>query len=319
MATTDPAADVGDGLDVYGRIVADEARRRGIAVTVLDPEENLLRLSYEGRSVLTLDALSELTSAVSMTCCQDKLLTRRVLLRAGLRVPQGQAATFDGADAAFLDDVGDVVVKPARGEEGHGVSVGVRTVEQLDRALDEARRFGPQVLLEEHLGGQDLRVIVMEHELVAAAVRRPAQVVGDGRRTVGALIEEQSRRRAEETHGASTIPVDDHTRDSVAAAGHTFDDVLAEGAVLQVRRTANVHTGGTMHDVTDRLHPVVVDACTRASRALDIPLVGLDLAVPEIDGDEHAFIEANERPGLTYHDPQPTVQRFLDLLFPETR
>lgn len=255
-------ADVGDGLDVYGRFVAEEARRRRIAVSVLDPEENLLRLAYERRSVLTLDALSQLISAVSLTCCQDKLLTRRVLLRAGLRTPRGQAATFDVAAAAFLDDVGEVV---------------------------------------------------------AAALRRPAQVVGDGRRTVGALIEEQSRRRAEETQGASTIPLDDHTRDSVAAAGHTFDDVLAEGTVLQVRRTANVHTGGTMHDVTDRFHPVVVDACTRASRALDIPLVGLDLAVPEIDGDEHAFIEANERPGLTYHNPQPTVPRFLDLLFPETR
>jgi hypothetical protein len=28
------------------------------------------------------------------------------------------------------------------------------------------------------------------------------------------------------------------------------------------------------------------------------------------------FIEANERPGLANHEPQPTAERFVDLLFP---
>jgi hypothetical protein len=27
-------------------------------------------------------------------------------------------------------------------------------------------------------------------------------------------------------------------------------------------------------------------------------------------------IEANERPGLANHEPQPTAERFIDLLFP---
>jgi hypothetical protein len=40
--------------------------------------------------------------------------------------------------------------------------------------------------------------------------------------------------------------------------------------------------------------------------------------VPDISGDDYAFIEANERPGLANHEPQPTAQRFIDLLFPET-
>ena len=31
---------------------------------------------------------------------------------------------------------------------------------------------------------------------------------------------------------------------------------------------------------------------------------------------EYAFIEANERPGLANHEPQPTAERFIDLLFP---
>ena len=30
------------------------------------------------------------------------------------------------------------------------------------------------------------------------------------------------------------------------------------------------------------------------------------------------IIEANERPGLANHEPQPTAERFIDLLFPST-
>jgi peptidase M42 family hydrolase len=33
------------------------------------------------------------------------------------------------------------------------------------------------------------------------------------------------------------------------------EDVLPEGEVLQVRKTANLHTGGTIHDVTAEVHP----------------------------------------------------------------
>ena len=31
-----------------------------------------------------------------------------------------------------------------------------------------------------------------------------------------------------------------------------------------------------------------------------------------VDGPDYVIIEANERPGLANHEPQPTVQRFVD-------
>ena len=33
---------------------------------------------------------------------------------------------------------------------------------------------------------------------------------------------------------------------------------------------------------------------------------------------DYVFIEANERPGLANHEPQPTAERFIDLLFPQS-
>ncbi|MFG2053536.1 N-acetylglutaminylglutamine synthetase [Micromonospora sp. NPDC048930] len=308
-----------DELNPYARIVADEAMRRGIRVEVTDPHWGELRLSNGGRTVHTRESLSELTSAVAMGRCDDKRVTRRILTQAGLAVPRGRTATGDADDLAFLADVGPVVVKPARGEQGNGITVGVRTPEALIAAVELARRFCPDVLIEELRAGEDLRVVVIDHEVVAAAVRRPAQITGDGVHDVTELIERQSRRRAAATGGESRIPIDDMTREVVAEAGYRMHDVLPEGQVLAVRRTANLHTGGTIHDVTAELHPAIAEACVTASRALDIPVTGLDLLVPAPDRPEHVFIEANERPGLANHEPQPTAERFVDLLFPGTR
>jgi hypothetical protein len=40
--------------------------------------------------------------------------------------------------------------------------------------------------------------------------------------------------------------------------------------------------------------------------------------VPDLRKSSYAIIEANERPGLANHEPQPTAERFIDLLFPQT-
>jgi len=308
-----------DDLNPYARIIADEALRRGIAVEVLDAESGLLQLTHGGRSVQTRESLSELTTAVAMSKCDDKRLTNRLLAEAGLRVPRGAVATGGEEDAQLLAELGELVVKPARGEQGQGITVGVTDDEELRDAVERARFHCPVVLLEECVTGQDLRIVVIGHRVVAAAVRRPATVVGTGEHTVRELIASTSRRRSAATGGESAIPLDDVTEKAVRDHGFGLDDVLAKGEELEVRRTANLHTGGTIHDVTAQLHPALEDAAVQASQKLDIPVVGLDLLVPDVSGDAYVFIEANERPGLANHEPQPTAERFIDLLFPATR
>jgi GNAT-family acetyltransferase (TIGR03103 family) len=307
------------GLNVYARILVDEARRRGIGVEVLDAAHGFFRLSHGGRTITCRESLSELTSAVAMSRCDDKRVTRNLLTGAGLRMPDQIPAGDDDALRAFLARHGRVVVKPARGEQGHGVKVDLRSLDEVKAAIVEARSFCEDVIVEELVPGDDLRIVVIDYQVVAAATRKPAQVVGDGENTVRTLIEKQSRRRQAATAGESAIPLDAETERCVRAAGRTMDAVLAPGETLVVRKTANLHTGGTIHDETARLNPKLAEVAVRAARALEIPVVGFDLMVPDVTGDAYAIIEANERPGLANHEPQPTAERFVDLLFPQTR
>lgn len=306
-------------LNPYARIIVDEAYRRGIEVQVDDAAGGLFTLSLGGRRVRCRESLSDLTSAVSMTLCQDKRLTQQTLHAAGLLVPMQQLAGNADDNLAFLDEHGAVVVKPVDGEQGQGVAVNLTSYDEISQAIDQARRFDSRVLLESFHPGHDLRIVVIGYEVVAAAIRHPAQVVGDGKHSVKALIDAQSRRRQAATGGESRIPLDDETERTLRDAGFDYASVLPAGQRLAVRRTANLHTGGTLEDVTERLHPVLADAAVRAARALEIPVVGLDLMVRDAESPDYVIIEANERAGLANHEPQPTAERFVDLLFPHSR
>lgn len=302
----------------YATIIIKEALRRGIAVDPIDPERGFFRLSLAGRSVICRESLSEMTSAIALQRCDDKELTLSILAKAGLPVPAQTTVHSTDEALPFLRKHRRVVVKPARGEQGRAVFVDISTPQELDTAVSTAGADGSPVLVENFIEGDDLRIIVINGEMVAAAVRKPAEITGTGRHSVRELIEMLSRRRGAATGGESSIPIDSETTRCLRSEGFSPDDILPEGQSLRVRKTANLHTGGTIHDVTDRIHPDLAASAVAAARALAIPVVGLDLLVPSIGKPLHTFIEANERPGLANHEPQPTASKFIDFLFPQT-
>lgn len=306
------------GFNPYATIIINEAVRRGISIEPIAPDRGYFSLTLGGRTVACRESLTDLTSAVTLSICDDKAMTREVLERADVTMPAQQRAGSKADNAAFLKKFGRVVVKPARGEQGHGVAVNLGSVAEMEAAITLARSICDTVLLEEFVTGDDLRVVVINYEVVAAAIRRPPEVTGTGRHTVKQLIESASRRRAAATGGESRIPIDAECERCLKTAGVSLDTVIEADRTLRVRNAANLHTGGTIHDVTARLNPVLASASVRAAEALRIPVTGLDLIVPSVEGEVYWFIEANERPGLANHEPQPTAERFVDLLFPTT-
>ncbi|MCW2685627.1 MAG: acetyltransferase [Mycobacterium sp.] len=64
----------------------------------------------------------------------------------------------------------------------------------LDDALARAREHYPEVLIEQRAPRDDLRLVVIDGKVVAAALRVPAEVIGTGQHSVRDLIEAQSRR-----------------------------------------------------------------------------------------------------------------------------
>lgn len=303
-------------LNPYAQIIVDEALSRGIDATVEDEDHNIFTLSLGGRQIRCFESLSEMTPAVSVILCQNKLLTHRTLFKAKLSVPAFSLYQNIEQASTFLQKHSSLVVKPIDSEQGRGISVDIKDPGTLQLAIKHAQKVSADVLLESYHEGQDLRVLVIGQEVIAAAIRQPASIVGDGINDIKTLIEKQSRRRQIATDGESCIPVDEETERCIYAAGYTWNTILKIHQHLFVRKTANLHTGGILIDVTDELHPELGEAALKAARALNIPVTGIDMIVQSAKRSNYVIIEANERPGLANHEPHPTAQRFIDLLFP---
>lgn len=312
------APETRERLKQDAEVIIREARRRGVTVEIEDAESGLFQLILGGRVLSCNESLCDLTSAVAYERCDDRQLCRRLLLRAGLPVPDQMEAGDPDDEAAFLKRVGKVVVKPASRSAAAPVAVDIVEAQALTDAIADIAAQHPKVILEESIPGDHLRVLVIENRVVAGALRRPAEIVGNGRASVRQLVEIQSRRRAAATGGESRIPWDEETRACILEAGYSLDGVPADGEVIRVRRTPHLLSGGTIHDVTALLHVRLVDAATTAARVLDTPVVGVDIMVDNPTDPDFSVIGADPQPSLAHHQPQPTAQHFLDMLFPQT-
>jgi cyanophycin synthetase len=247
--------------------IVQAAKARGIPFRRLNTG-SLVQLGYGCKQHRILAAETDQTSAIAESIAQDKELTRGLLKSAGIPVPRGRPV--EDADDAWVaaQEIGTpVVVKPQCGNQGRGVTTNLTTRDQVLTAYAAAREEGSSVIVERFAPGADWRLLIIGGKLVAASRREPAHVIGDGVSTVRQLVDKVNldpRRSDGHATSLSIIHLDQIAQAVLTSQGHSPDSVPAEGALVLIRRNANLSTGGTAADVTDRVHP---DVAARAIEA----------------------------------------------------
>ncbi len=124
-----------------------------------------LDLPYVGSDVLA--------SAV----CMDKLTLKRLFAERGLPQVEFVAAGEDGWRERCEAMGTPLWVKPSRLGSSVGISR-VESPEQLDAAVETARRHDPRVIVESHAGGREVECSLLGNERVEASL--PGEVLADG-------------------------------------------------------------------------------------------------------------------------------------------
>jgi cyanophycin synthetase len=312
-----------------GSIVA-EARRRGIPVMRLD-DQSLVQLGWGKRQQRIRASITGRTSFIGVETASDKDLTKTLLSKAGVPVPQG--AVVRSADDAVREAArlrGPVVVKPLDGNHGRGVTTDLTEPDAIRKAFAVAAEHSRRVVVEQHFEGNDHRLLVVGGELVAVAERIPAHVVGDGESTIAELIEAVNRdpRRGEGHEQVLTkIKIDAQVRQLLEKNGMSLDSVPLAGQAVMLRGTANLSTGGTAVDRTDEIHPDNACIAIRAALSLGLDIAGIDFISPDISKSARevggGIVEVNAAPGFRMHlqptvgRPRPVAPAVVRMLFPE--
>jgi cyanophycin synthetase len=312
-----------------GSIIA-EAESRGIPWIRLN-KYSLCQLGYGANQKRIQATVTSETSSIGVEIACDKEDTKHLLEQAEVPVPRGDIITRESSLEEACRYVGyPLVIKPIDGNHGRGITVNINNYEDALVAFHAAKEVSRRVIVEKYVVGRDFRLLVINNVLVAAAVRTPALVVGDGKSTIQELVDEVNkdpRRGYGHENVLTQITINQLTKTILAAKGYDENSVPPEGEVVVLKDTANLSTGGTAEDVTDVVHPSNVSMAERISKIIDLYICGIDIMTTDIskpvEETNGAILEVNAGPGFRMHlEPTKGLPRnvaapVVDKLFPK--
>ena len=309
--------------------IVEEAIKRKIPYIRLN-KHSLVQLGYGVNQCRVQATIASTTSSIAVEIACDKEETKNLLEASEIPVPRGKIVYDEEDLQSAIDKIGyPIVTKPVNGNHGKGATTNIRNWEDAVNGLKAAKQYGRAVICEKFITGRDFRALVINYKFVAAALRTPAAVIGDGMHTIQQLIDivnSDPRRGYGHEKVLTAIKIDDFTMDMLAKKEYTLDTVLKDKEEMWLKPTANLSTGGTATDVTDIVHPSNVFMCERIARIIGLNICGIDIMASDLstplNENGGAVLEVNAAPGFRMHlDPTEGLPRnvaepVIDMLYP---
>ncbi|MCZ8169886.1 MAG: cyanophycin synthetase [Flavobacterium sp.] len=309
--------------------IVDEAVARDIPWIRLGTN-SLVQLGYGVNQMRFQATITCKTSNIAVDIACNKEETKRMLDMASIPVASGGICVDEEDLEMVIKKIGfPIVIKPLDGNHGKGASINVQNLEDAKAGLAHAKNYSRRVIVEKFITGFDFRVLVIDNKLVAAALREPAHVKGDGVNTIQQLIDETNkdpRRGYGHENVLTEITVDRDTTDLLTKKGYDLNTIPAKDEIVYLKSTANLSTGGTSVDVTDMMHPENIFLCERISRVIGLDVCGIDIMAPNLTQPLKetggCILEVNAAPGFRMHLapseglPRNVAAPVIDMLYP---
>ena len=309
--------------------IVDEAIARDIPFIRIN-SESLVQLGYGKNQVRFRATMTDRTSSIAVDLASNKDETKRLLKDAAIPVAKGVCISNpDDLDDTIKNIGFPLVFKPLDGNHGKGASINVKTVEEAKAAFEHAKKYSRKIIIEKFITGYDFRVLVINNRYIAAALREPAHVIGDGKSTIQQLIDKENldpRRGYGHENVLTEISVDRETLEQLSKKGYHLETVLKKDEHCYLKGTANLSTGGTSTDVTDIVHPHNIFICERISRIIGLDICGIDIMASNLSEPLEmtggVILEVNAAPGFRMHLapakglPRNVAAPVIDMLYP---
>lgn len=327
-----------EDMELSTQALIFDAIQKGLSVELLDRNDQFLKLQFgEHFEYVKNGNMTSHDSYIAPLIMENKVVTKKVLAKAGFNVPSSlEFTSVEQAIASYPLFVGKaVVIKPKSTNYGLGISIfqqGVQDLADFSTAVEIAFREDKEIMIEDYLVGTEYRFFVLGDQTLAVLQRVPANVVGDGKRTIAELvaIKNNSPLRGD---GSRTplkrIALGEIELLQLKEQGFAIDSTPARKQVVQLRANSNISTGGDSIDMTDAMHPSYKQLAVGIAQAMGAKVCGVDLIIPDLTkpaGPELSswgVIEANFNPMMMMHIfPAQGKSRRLTLevikmLFPE--
>ena len=327
-------------LEMSTQLLIFDALQKGIQVEILDGQDQFLKLSVGQHVEFVKNGnMTSKDTYIAPLIMENKTVTKKVLGSAGFHVPAGEEYTTleEGKTAFWRYEHKQIVVKPKSTNYGLGISIFKQTPSKKDyeQAIEIAFKEDTAVLVEEYISGTEYRFFVLDGKVPAILLRTPANVVGDGKKTIKELVHEKNEDplRGEEKHRSplERISLGEIEQLMLKGQGYTIESIPAKNKVVYLRENSNISTGGDSIDVTDEIDESYKLAAIRMSETIGAKVSGIDLIIPDptIPNTKeklgYTVLEANFNPAMHMHayvykgKGRRLTMAILNMLFPELK
>ncbi|MFD1484492.1 hypothetical protein ACFQ5J_04500 [Lacticaseibacillus baoqingensis] len=265
-------------LSLDSQLLLGAALATGHKIAVLDERSEVLQIEDH-----LVAGGATLNSAAAANAAASKLAQKALLATHGL--PVAPAAMYLNLNAALHDFHTSyahkaIAVKPICGQSGLGVAVFrlPPTEAAFAQAFAQAAAYGP-VLVESYVPGASYRFFVQDGAVKAVMEMTPANVVGDGRRSVAALVSHKNARRP---IGWQPVVLDDTAEAALASQGVTTETIPPRGHQVFLQTVSNARFGADGYDVTADIAAGYTDLAVQAAAALGLRIAGIDMVIPNL-------------------------------------
>ncbi|MGL4875295.1 MAG: cyanophycin synthetase [Clostridium sp.] len=289
------------------KAIIDGAKRLGLPAFEIE-NSGYYQIGYGKCRKIISATITNNTSCLSTDIACDKFLTKQILEIQNLPVGKIEKVRNVIEVLKAGERIGyPLVLKPQYGNQGKGVILNIKNEEELLKAYKETVKVSKDVILEKYYKGNDYRVCVVNNKIVAVSLRKPPYILGDGISTIKNLIEkvnEDSLRGEDHEKPLTKIKIDEEVLSKINESGYTLESILEKEKELLLRRNANISTGGTAEDVTDKISEENKEILIRAAKAIGLDVCGIDICIDDISKplkDNGIIVEVNAAPGIRMH------------------
>jgi cyanophycin synthetase len=270
------------------------------------------KISKDGQHTFVREYEVMLDNHLSLNMMGNKPLTHQLLQQGGYPVPRHLVFTMNTLDRAYMfqEELGKlVVVKPAGGGSGMGVTTNIREAKQLKKAAQWAVIYHSQLLIEEQVQGASYRLLYLGSRLIDVVRRDAPRIIGDGTNSVRTLINRENIQRLEgpNINSLSPVIIDMDCKSKLREQSLSVYDIPDEGQVVIVKDVINQNTARENHIIPkSEIHPSTITLGRDIAVDFGLELIGLDIISEDISlplqENGGVINEINTTPGLHHHD-----------------
>ena len=327
-----------DNMELSTQALLFDAIQKGLKIEILDERDQFISLQFGDHLEYVKNGnMTSHDSYISPLIMENKVVTKKVLAKAGFNVPQ--SIEFTDVKSAVenfpLFENRAVVIKPKSTNFGLGISIfqqGLTDRDDFAKAVEIAFREDKEIMVEDYLLGTEYRFFVLGDQTLAVLLRVPANVIGDGVHTVAELV---AAKNAHPLRGDGSrtplkkIALGDIEQLQLKEQGLTVDSIPAKDQLVQLRANSNISTGGDSIDMTDEMHASYKEIAVGISKAMGAAVCGVDLIIPDLKKPAEpslrswGVIEANFNPMMMMHifpfsgQSRRLTMNVIKMLFPE--